>query len=101
MRDVKDVILEMIVTATNDIVATSKNPCYTENDLLTSQFYTDTECERKLLDSKIEILAKVIGADDFIYYVHNNSIEFTFSFDDFKRRELVEISKLESYISRF
>lgn len=101
MKNIKDVIMEMITIETNELVAISKQENYIANDLLTSEYYNDTERQRKELNLKIEILAHAIGAFDYIYYVHNNSIEFKFKFDDFTRRELVSISNLENYISRF
>lgn len=101
MKSIKDVTLEMIIVATNDMVATSKMSCYNEDGVLTSNFYDDTERMRRDLYAKIEIISTAIGAFDFIYYVHNNSIEFVFKFDEFTRRELVPVTNLENYISRF
>lgn len=101
MKDIKITLIALITVATNDMVATSKMPQYNDDGVLKPEFYDETNRQRMDLNSKIEVLAKAIGAFDFIYYVHNNSIEFTFKFDGFTRRELVPISNLETYISRF
>lgn len=101
MKNIQDVLIEMITEATNELVAISKKPEFNSADVLTNEFYIYTERERKELNLKIAIIAKAISASDFIYYPHNNSIEFVFIFDDFTRRECVEVSNLENYISRF